>query len=178
MHAFRLHAQHVLGTILNYFHDIVIEGAWQPFMQYIQEAKLFSESENPQGNAIDYTPTAILEKHAATLQTISKALLLDDDQRKAKEALRRVCEGVLDFVGQARYSARDLSKLYGVWSGQLENFVDRCRDLVEGVKRLQNENIECLEGLVAALSDAETGEQVETVLNGDEHELVDDAWFE
>jgi len=147
-------------------------------MHYIQSAKSFSQSDDPRANGSGYTPTAISYKHMATLQNISQALLLNDDQRKAKEALRRVCEGVLDFVGQARYSTRDLSKLYGVWSGQLENFVDRCRDLVEGAKGLGNENLGCLEGLVAALGGVESGEEDGTDHVVEEGELDDDEWVE
>jgi len=161
---FRLHAQHLLTTVLHHFLSVGVNGPWSAFMQHARPSR-----------GTRTTPATLAARHVAALEATAAALLLRDPQRRAHDALRRVCDGVLEFAAYAAAEAADVAVLYETWVCCAAAFVGECRGLVERGRG------DGLGELVRALGDAGDGRgrDVSIGVRGRlEEELDASDWFE
>lgn len=129
-YAFRFHAQHVLAAVLTHFHDVGIEIPWKLFMKHLHAVERSCTNYSSQRPRTNYGRSSVIREHQSALDSIAAALLLEDPQRKAKEALRRVCEGVLEFVGRG-FASASVAELYVAWKKLVADFVRECMALAE-----------------------------------------------
>lgn len=163
----RWRANHILTTIISHFRDVGVSQPWTVLWKKVTalEHAFADPVPPPSASASERadamgglsggpaTLAALVKAHQGTLETIAGRLLLRKRRRKVAEALEKVCEDVLRFVGMLRREER----------GSEREDLDGWKEVEASFER----NVKELVGLLGGLVDGVGAEKGDMAYFGD-----------